>query len=77
MITVNTHEAKTQLSKLLHQVSDGEIVIIAHAGKPIAKLSSIHRKKKKKERKPGLLKFKLSDAFFEPLPASELELWQK
>ncbi|OGT52722.1 MAG: antitoxin [Gammaproteobacteria bacterium RIFCSPHIGHO2_12_FULL_41_15] len=34
----NIHEAKTQLSKLLEAVSHGEVIIIAKAGKPIAKL---------------------------------------
>ncbi len=35
---MNVHEAKTQLSKLLHKVENGEEVIIARAGKPIAKI---------------------------------------
>lgn len=38
--TVNIHEAKTHLSRLLEQVADGEQVIIAKAGKPIAELRS-------------------------------------
>lgn len=36
--TVNIHEAKTQLSRLLEQVRSGERVIIAKAGEPIAEL---------------------------------------
>lgn len=36
--TVNTHEAKTHLSRLLEQVRSGEGVIIAKAGEPIADL---------------------------------------
>ncbi len=39
MTTVNTHEAKTQLSRLLERVEAGEEVIIARAGKPVAVLS--------------------------------------
>jgi prevent-host-death family protein len=35
---VNIHEAKTQLSRLLQRVEEGEEVVIARAGKPIAKL---------------------------------------
>ncbi|MBM3270871.1 MAG: type II toxin-antitoxin system Phd/YefM family antitoxin [Candidatus Sericytochromatia bacterium] len=35
---VNIHEAKTHLSKLLEQVEAGEEVIIARAGKPVARL---------------------------------------
>ena len=39
--TVNIHEAKTHLSRLLERVSHGEDVIIAKAGKPIARLSAV------------------------------------
>ena len=39
--TVNVHEAKTHLSKLLEAVEAGEEVIIARAGKPIARLVSV------------------------------------
>lgn len=39
MLTVNTHEAKTQLSRLIELVQSGEDVVIARAGKPIAVLS--------------------------------------
>ena len=38
--TVNTHEAKTQLSRLLALVEKGEEIVIARNGKPIAKLVS-------------------------------------
>jgi prevent-host-death family protein len=41
MIQVNIHEAKTTLSKLLERVRNGEEIIIAEAGKPIARLSPI------------------------------------
>jgi prevent-host-death family protein len=36
--TVNVHEAKTHLSRLLEAVERGEDVVIARAGKPIARL---------------------------------------
>ena len=38
MLTVNVHEAKTQLSRLLQVVEAGEEVVIARAGQPVAKL---------------------------------------
>lgn len=38
MSTVNIHEAKTHLSRLLERVESGETVTIARAGKPIADL---------------------------------------
>jgi len=66
MSTVKIHEAKTHLSRLLEAVAAGEEIIIAKAGKPIAKLVPIEKPK----RKPGALKrtFIIDDAFFEPLP---------
>jgi prevent-host-death family protein len=36
--TINVHEAKTHLSRLLDRVSRGEEITIAKAGKPIARL---------------------------------------
>ena len=38
MKTLNIHEAKTHLSRLLDEVNAGEVIVIAKAGKPIAKL---------------------------------------
>ena len=38
MQSVNVHEAKTHFSKLLEQVQNGEEIVIAKAGHPIAKL---------------------------------------
>ena len=38
MQMVNTHEAKTHLSQLLERVAKGEEIIIAKAGKPVARL---------------------------------------
>ena len=44
MKTVNIHEAKTHLSKLLHMVEKGEPFIIARAGKPLAKVEAYQEK---------------------------------
>jgi prevent-host-death family protein len=41
MQTVNIHEAKTQLSKLIEQAVNGESFIIAKAGKPMVKVTKI------------------------------------
>jgi prevent-host-death family protein len=40
-VTVNVHEAKTHLSKLLERVMNGEQIVIAKAGKPVAVLSPL------------------------------------
>jgi len=38
MKTVNTHEAKSRLSRLLTEVERGEEIVVARAGRPVAKL---------------------------------------
>ena len=75
MIEMNIHEAKTQLSKLLDAAQSGEEVIIARAGKPIARLVAIEAPK----RVPGIAKgiWTIDDAFFDPLPEEELRAWEE
>ena len=46
--TVNIHEAKTHLSKLLADVANGDEVVIAKAGYPIARLVSIRQPVRKR-----------------------------
>lgn len=41
MQTVNIHEAKTHLSRFIDQAADGEEILIARAGKPVARLVSL------------------------------------
>jgi len=48
MQTFNIHEAKTNLSKLIEKTQNGEEVIIARAGKPVAKLVTYKEKLKKR-----------------------------
>lgn len=73
MRKVNVHEAKTHLSQLLERAHAGEEIIIAKGGKPYARLLPLEAPR---PRKPGLLKGKLDDAFFEPLPEKELAAWE-
>jgi prevent-host-death family protein len=42
--TVNVYEAKTHLSKLLDRVEGGEEIVIARAGRPVARLVPIPRR---------------------------------
>ena len=76
MQTINIHEAKTHLSRLLEQVAGGEEIIIAKAGKAIARLVPLEAAPKK--RQLGLLKGKLNvpDDFDAPLTDSELGLFE-
>ncbi len=41
MLTINIHDAKTQLSKLVEQAANGESFIIAKAGKPMVKVIAL------------------------------------
>ena len=43
MLTVNIHDAKTQLSRLVEQAARGEAFIIAKAGKPMVKVIPLGR----------------------------------
>ena len=68
MLTVNIHEAKTQLSKLLERVMNGEQIIIAKAGKPIAILVPISDLPSKRVPGDDAGKVIISPDFDEPLP---------
>lgn len=73
-MVVSVSEAKTQLSRLLEKVRAGEEIVIAKAGKPCARLAPLAPRP---ARQPGLLRGRVDDAFFEPLPESELEAWER
>jgi prevent-host-death family protein len=69
------HQAKTNLSKLLRKVENGEEVIIARGREPVAKIVPFPARRKK--RVPGSLKGKIwyaPDAFA-PLTKEELAEW--
>jgi prevent-host-death family protein len=68
MKMVNIHAAKTQLSALVEEAASGKEIIIAKAGKPMARLMPLEQKKF--DRKPGRLKglIKMRDNFDDPLP---------
>ena len=74
---VNIHEAKTHLSKLLVQVREGEKIIIAKAGKPIARLVPI--KERVLRRQPGSSKGQVTVVadFDAPLPEPILEEFER
>jgi prevent-host-death family protein len=55
MQTVNMHEAKTQLSKLVARASAGEAIIVAKGGKPAARLGPLEEAVVPKKRKLGWL----------------------
>lgn len=74
---VNIHEAKTHLSKLLDRVSLGEEVVIARAGKPVARLIRIKRSRRNRVLGRGEGDFEVPDDFNDPLPAEILDTFYK
>jgi prevent-host-death family protein len=57
MRQVNVHEAKSQLSRLLQAVEEGEEIVIARNGKPVARL--VRHQQAREPRKPGGLRGKI------------------
>ncbi len=76
MDPINIHSAKTQLSKLIEAAERGEEVIIARAGKPVAKLVALENQKS--PRKAGSMKsvFEVPESFFDPLPEDILDAFE-
>jgi prevent-host-death family protein len=62
----NVHEAKTHLSRLLERVAEGEEIIIAKSGRPVARLVRVAVE----PRRPGRLKgrIRVGPDFDDPLP---------
>ena len=76
MTEVNIHEAKTRLSQLLLRVAAGEEIVIARAGKPIAKLVPLG------ERRPRVLgtdrgRLEVPDDFDAPLDEATLASFER
>ena len=75
--TVNVHEAKTHLSRLLERAHNGEEIVLAKAGKPYARLMPLMPVEKPR-RQPGRLKgLKIPDSFFEPMSDAEIRLMEE
>jgi prevent-host-death family protein len=73
-VIVDIDDVKTQLSRLMERAATGEEILIARAGKPLARLVPINRRE---PRHPGLLKgLAVPGALFDPLPENELSRWE-
>ena len=77
MTTVNIHQAKTHLSRLLAEVARGEEVIISRAGTPVARLTphTTVRPRRRLGRDRGL--FEVPDDFDAPLPDDVIESFER
>jgi len=63
--TVNIHDAKTHLSRLIERVERGEEIVIARAGRPVALLQPIATPAR---RQPGNERIVIHDDFDDPVP---------
>ena len=68
MKTYDVHAAKTHLSRLIDEAAAGEEIVIARAGKPVARLLPFAPRAE--PRQPGLMKGKIwiAEDFDDPLP---------
>jgi prevent-host-death family protein len=75
---VNIHAAKTHLSKLVEQVANGDEIVIARAGKPVARLVPVSAPQAPERRVLGALagRFKLPPDFDAPLPDDEIDAFE-
>lgn len=71
MDVVNVHEAKTHLSRLLARVEQGEEIVLARSGKPVAKLVPLPRPERVFDRMKGRLH--VPEDFDDPLPDDVLD----
>jgi prevent-host-death family protein len=73
-ITVNMHEAKTTLSRLIEAAEKGHHVTIARNGDPVVELVPV---KAPRRRKPGTHpELRVGPEFFAPLSDQELDAWE-
>jgi prevent-host-death family protein len=74
MKTVNIHEAKTQLSKLVDEASKGEPFVIAKAGKPLVKVTALSAPVGTEVKRLGFLSGQISvPADFDRMGEEEIE----
>jgi prevent-host-death family protein len=75
--TYNVHEAKTNLSKLLERTANGEEIIIAKAGVPVARLVPIVAPPTERPLGSERGIVRIADDFDAPLPADLLDAFER
>jgi prevent-host-death family protein len=73
MREVNIHEAKTHLSRLIRRVQAGEEIVIARAGRPVARLVPAAPRPQPRQLGLDAGVFEVPDDFDEPLPDEVLD----
>jgi prevent-host-death family protein len=75
-ITVNIHEAKTQLSRLLVRVEEGEDVVISRAGRPVARLVPVVARGARRVPGSAAGLIHIMPDFDDPLPEALLDAFE-
>jgi prevent-host-death family protein len=74
MQTVNIHEAKTHLSRLVDQAANGEPFVIAKAGKPLVKVMALNAPDAGQTKRLGFLKGQIQvPDDFDSMGSNEIE----
>jgi prevent-host-death family protein len=73
--SINIHEAKTHFSRLVDRAAAGEEIVIAKAGKPVAKLVPLGRDMTPRKLGQAEGEFWMADDFDGPLPDELLRLF--
>lgn len=68
MAEVSVHEAKTHLSRLLRRVAEGEEIVIANAGRPVARLVPVESARPSRRLGLDRGRVRIADDFDAPLP---------
>ncbi|PZR33100.1 type II toxin-antitoxin system Phd/YefM family antitoxin [Caulobacter segnis] len=78
MRTVNIHEAKTHLSRLVEQAAEGEGFIIAKAGKPMVKVVPLEAQPERKPQRIGFMagEYEVPDDFDSMFAEEILEMFE-
>jgi antitoxin (DNA-binding transcriptional repressor) of toxin-antitoxin stability system len=78
MIMVNIADAKAKLSELIEAVNNGEDVVICKHNRPVAELRAVPpARTAPRDLTPMFPDWKIDPAFFEPMTAEELALWEE
>jgi prevent-host-death family protein len=74
MITVNIHEAKTHLSRLVDQAAKGEPFVIAKAGKPLVKVVALDTPEPRPLKRLGFMAGEIAiPDYFDRMAETEIE----
>lgn len=68
MTEVSVHEAKTHLSRLLRRVAEGEEIVIANAGRPVARLVPVESARPSRRLGLDRDRVRIAEDFDAPLP---------